>query len=389
MSGLRSQTFRIKRGADGFKRSGDKLGVYVPPAPGEYAHGGLFTFSAVGLPLKVDRNHRNFSWQGSRFLVTTFSDLAAGKPELNTIDGFRAALNGFYPSAAGNFKSDWETFDAPGVRHKGMKIRSGGPSRSGKYMTRGWAEDGDAVYGWCFTAPPIAEHCPIYKTFKIRHAIDLAADGYNPNKIFRMYFIPPDGIGVSNVYLNQSGSGIGWGKFRSHHEYPSSGSLYYSNEGDLAPHGDWHRVEVIGDNLTHEVRFRVNGVLLENVTKPGVQTPYYEGEAPNGQRIMFPDTFNQLGGFADPAVYPPGEVGYTDLYIDYDRHRVELSNSPIWGQHTHSEIQIPVLCEVNPETDEVTWGIRLNQGEHADLSGLSVHLVDNFTNLAVYSEELP
>ena len=31
MSGLRSQTFRIKRGADGFKRSGDKLGIGLPP----------------------------------------------------------------------------------------------------------------------------------------------------------------------------------------------------------------------------------------------------------------------------------------------------------------------------------------------------------------------
>ena len=41
MSGLRSQTFRIKRGADGFKRSGDKLGAYLPPNDVEWVPGSV------------------------------------------------------------------------------------------------------------------------------------------------------------------------------------------------------------------------------------------------------------------------------------------------------------------------------------------------------------
>ena len=50
MSGLRSQTFRIKRGADGFKRSGDKWGVGLPPSEGAVSGGtAALAFSAPAL----------------------------------------------------------------------------------------------------------------------------------------------------------------------------------------------------------------------------------------------------------------------------------------------------------------------------------------------------
>lgn len=287
-------------------------------------------------------------------------------PLQNTKDGWKSFTGGLYPIITST------DFNADSVKAGALLKTSGGPTDSGRYITREITNAVIAAYpnsyrlrNWNLlqnTGYKPALYVSFY--FKTQHGFDLG-------KLFRAYW---DTNKITypksqNYWLSVKSDGT----FVSRVEGSSDGykPLYTDKVFTFAEINEtWNRFEVMLDFENDRHTFLINGKQMTDVSNG--YTGWVTGQLGAG-RVL---DYVLLGNTVDTRMELGTSFSWAQLYADYSLKRIEIADSEVWANKTMSAVQPTTSWVVDDVAQTTTVEFTPNRGIMPDLNNKWIYYVD-------------
>jgi hypothetical protein len=336
-------------------------------------HGQLRSVTFSGSGSKTDYNTGNYTFGGHRHRLPRFTDFeqaVTAIPASNTLAGWQAACDAFYPMTAAT------GFNVNAAQNNATLEMTGGPTPSGKWFRRQITEAADALDG----SNRLRNFC-MWPTAGFQALIHISyylyAEGDDPGagKDFRIYWTGGAPNNNKNMWTSRA-----LDKFNANAEYSGGSDSLTLYSDQSIPGTGWFRRDIFLDMENGRAWLYVNSILMTDASNS------LTGEINNWIGAGAVIDYILLGNTVDSGRQgSEGSYTYNDHYIgwaqprmDFSWKRLEIANNSNYALATEKSILIDTDWIDNGD-GTVTVPYIVNQGTMSTLEGMYLFSIDLMT----------